>query len=146
MKNIIKRCSLFSAAALIALTIFAGLTCFAANNEPLPSDTGYTVNIDCDIQEANLAATDVNGKKTEIQSISKSTNSNENSSVGKNIAIGIGSGLVITLIVCICIFISYKKHGATEPYNYKENAKLVLIDSSDVLINTHVEKRKIDKD
>lgn len=144
MKSIIKRCSLISAATLIVLTVFAGITCFAADNEPIPNDIEYVESTNCEIQSAELITADIDHKNPEIQTISKSS-SRDKSSIGKNLAIGIGSGLVITIIVCVCIFISYKKHGATEPYNYNENAKLTLIDSADVLINTHVEKRKIDK-
>ncbi len=147
MKNTIKKFSIFSA-ALIVLTVLTGIICFAADEESLPTDTGYTASDGYDVQSTELVVADGDDVYADIQTVasSKSRTNDSDKSLGKSLGIGIGSGFVITIIVCICILISYKKHGVTEPYNYTENAKLTLIDSSDVLINTHIEKRKISKE
>lgn len=145
MKGITKSCSLLLAAVLGTLMIFAGTSCFAAETEPLSDEAEYSVSAECELTNTETAELNTDTTAEEVLTVDEPQSSSDNS-LGKNLAIGIGAGFVITLIVCVCIFISYKKHGSTEPYNYSENAKLTLIDSSDVLINTHVEKRKINKD
>lgn len=135
MKNIIKKYSSL-VAILMMVIIFSGITCYASENESALTDNDYSVE---EIQPV------ANTAETQTIELYEAKNSEEKS-LGKNIAIGLGSGFVIALIVCICIKVSYKNHGHTEPYKYDENAKLTLIDSTDVLVNTHVEKRKIDKD
>lgn len=140
MNSVIKKCAVFSAAAISALSIFAGTVCFAATEEPA-LDAEYSTVETVEVQNTADIAGDI-----EVQTVDEPKSKSEDESVGKSLAIGVGSGFVITIIVCVCIYFSYKRHGATEPYNYNENAKLTLIDSSDVLINTHIEKRKIDKD
>ena len=117
MRNIVRKSSALIA-VLMATMLFAGISCFAYEQDNISTEPETSVS--------ELADND--------------------KSLGKSLAIGLGSGFVITLIVCICIYSSYKKHGATEPYKYDENAKLTLIDSSDVLVDTHIEKRKIEKD
>ena len=127
MRNIVRKSSALIA-VLMATMLFAGISCFAYEQDNISTELA-----DNEAVEAQ-----------EIQLYEAQTS--EDKSLGKSLAIGLGSGFVITLIVCICIYSSYKKHGATEPYKYDENAKLTLIDSSDVLVDTHIEKRKIEKD
>lgn len=134
MRNIVKKSSAL-VAVLMAVMLFTGISCFAYEQEGLPTEAENFVS---------EITTDEEVESQEIQLYESSDE--DNKSIGKSLAIGIGSGFVIALIVCVCIYFSYKKHGATEPYKYEENAKLTLIDSSDVLVNTHVEKRKINKD
>lgn len=134
MKNIMKKSSAL-AAILMSIMLFAGITCYALENESVPTDNEYSVT------EVQTIPDTVETQTIELY---ESRNSEEKS-LGKNLAIGLGAGFVIALIVCICIKVSYKNHGHTEPYKYDENAKLTLIDSTDVLVNTHVEKRKIEK-
>lgn len=133
MRNIVKKSSAL-VAVLMALMLFAGISCFAYEQEATPNKA-----------ESSVSEVTAN-EAVETQEIQLYEASSEDESLGKNLAIGIGSGFVITLIVCVCIYFSYKKHGATEPYKYDENARLTLIDSTDVLVNTHIEKRKINKD
>ncbi|MCI5656270.1 MAG: hypothetical protein SOT80_01745 [Candidatus Pseudoruminococcus sp.] len=134
MRNILKKSSVLIAVLMVAM-LFAGISCFAYEQEAIPTEAEASVS----------EITDNEAVETQEIQIYESKSS-EDKSLGKNLAMGIGSGFVIALIVCICIYFSYKKHGATEPYKYDENAKLTLIDSSDVLVNTHIEKRKIEKD
>ena len=128
MRNIVRKSSALIA-VLMATMLFAGISCFAYEQDNISTEPETSVSELAD---------------NEIQLYEAQTS--EDKSLGKSLAIGLGSGFVITLIVCICIYSSYKKHGATEPYKYDENAKLTLIDSSDVLVDTHIEKRKIEKD
>ncbi len=147
MKNTVKRFYIFSA-VLIALTVFTGIICFAADGDSLPAGTGYTASGGCEVQDAELTDAVKGDVSAAIQETaeSKSQTSDSEKSLGKSLGIGIGSGFVITVVVCVCISVSYKKHGTTEPYNYTKNAKLTMIDSSDVLINTQIEKRKINNE
>ncbi len=134
MKNIVRKSSALIA-VLMATMLFAGISCFAYEQDNISTEPETSVSEIADNEAVEAQ---------EIQLYEAQTS--EDKSLGKSLAIGLGSGFVITLIVCICIYSSYKKHGATEPYKYNENAKLTLIDSSDVLVNTHIEKRKIEKD
>lgn len=125
------------AAVLMAVMLFAGISCYALDAETT-AESAYSVT---EVQTVS----DTDAVETQTIEVCEASNSEEKS-LGKNLAIGIGSGLIIALIVCICIKLSYKNHGQTEPYKYDENAKLTLIDSTDVLVNTHIEKRKINKE
>lgn len=136
MRNIVKKSSVL-AAVLMAVMLFAGISCFAYEQRTVPAEAESSIS---EISSDELIETQ------EVELYEAKSKSSEEKSLGKNLAIGIGSGLVIAVIVCVCIYISYKKHGTTEPYKYDENAKLTLIDSTDVLVNTHIEKRKIEKD
>lgn len=136
MKNIIKKSSAL-AVVLMAVMLFAGISCYALDTETT-AESAYS---ETEVQTVS----DTDAVETQTIEVCEASDSEEKS-LGKNLAIGIGSGLIIAFVVCICIKSSYKNHGKTEPYQYDENAKLNLIDSSDVLVNTHIEKRKINKD
>lgn len=135
MKNIMKKSSAL-VAVIMAVMLFAGISCYAFDAEPIAEDNSYSVT------EVQTVSDTVETQTIEVYEAKEK----EEKSLGKNLAIGLGAGFIIALIVCICIKSSYKNHGHTEPYKYDEKAKLTLIDSSDVLVNTHIEKRKIEKD
>lgn len=132
-KNIVKISSAL-AVMLLSAALLMGISCFAYEAD-LPEKNNYAQTAVSEQQET-----------VETQTADVPSSGNEEKSVGKSLAIGISAGLIISIVVCVCIKVSYKTHGQTEPYKYDENAQLTLIDSSDILINTHVEKRRIEKD
>lgn len=65
--------------------------------------------------------------------------------LGKGIAIGLGVGVVGTGISVFLVWRSYKTNGQSEPYLYTKKAPLDLSESRDTLIDTIIDKTKIEK-
>ncbi len=63
----------------------------------------------------------------------------------KSVAISLGIGIVGTGIIVFLIYRGYKTNGQTEPYLYTKKAPLDLSVSTDTLVNTVLDKKKIEK-
>lgn len=86
----------------------------------------------------------VNEDNAAIVTMSKDSEK-EKPNMGKVIGIAAGISIVVTGIVVFCIYSSYKTNGMTEPYQYNNKAPLNLTESRDVLVDTKITKRKIEK-
>ncbi|MDD6489468.1 MAG: hypothetical protein PUG48_06625 [Clostridia bacterium] len=80
-----------------------------------------------------------------IVTVSKDSEKDKPKNMGKVIGIAAGISIVVTGIVVFCIYTSYKTNGKTEPYQYGNKAPLQLTHSTDMLIDTKITKRKIEK-
>ncbi|MGN0470003.1 MAG: hypothetical protein ACI4GV_03710 [Acutalibacteraceae bacterium] len=116
--------------AVFSVMIFSTAVCAATEDFDEP-----TVTIE------NAA---VNDDGAAIVAVSKSSEKDK-PNMGKVIGIAAGISIVVTGIVVFCIYNSYKTNGMTEPYQYNNKAPLNLTESRDVLVDTRITKRKIEK-
>lgn len=116
--------------AVFSIMIFSTAVCAAPENADEPTVTVENAVADYDDNAA-------------IVNMSKS--SEKEKPMGKIIGIAAGISIVVTGIVVFCIFNSYKTNGMTEPYQYNNKAPLNLTESRDVLVDTRITKRKIEK-
>lgn len=140
------------AAVMICVLSCVSITAFAAGDNDdaqtmsVTDSTKDTFTVDSLDLEAQGAIQSENAQQPlQAEQMKKSSSSDEKITVG-GVLSSFGIGLLIAVIVCVAIFVSYKKHGATEPYRYNEKTNLALSESSDILVDTKINKRKIDKD
>lgn len=136
---------------LIAAVMICVLSCISISAFAAYDDNAQTMSISDNskgtLTAANLdlVQTDNSQQTAQIEQMKRSSSSDDKITVG-DVLSSFGIGLLIAVIVCVCIFVSYKKHGKTEPYRYNEKTNLALSESSDILVDTKIEKRKLDKD
>lgn len=87
----------------------------------------------------------VNEDNAVVENMSKDSDKKDKPNMGKVIGIAAGISVVVTGIVVFCIYSSYKTNGMTEPYQYNNKAPLKLTNSRDILVDTKITKRKIEK-
>lgn len=117
--------------AVFSIMIFSTAVCAAPENPDEPTVTIENAAINDDDNAA-------------IVNVSKSSEKDK-PNMGKVIGIAAGISIVVTGIVVFCIYNSYKTNGMTEPYQYNHKAPLQLTNSRDLLVDTRITKRKIEK-
>lgn len=91
------------------------------------------------------AADSSSSSSSQTQSPKEKKKKEKTPDLGRAIIIGLVAAVVVDGVAVFLIFNGYKNNGKTEPYPYSQKAPLNLTKREDVLVDTTVEKRKIEK-